>query len=91
VSSLKTLSREEASRRIREEPEAALFDLENAAKALRISIDDLMKELRAGRLVATGVPMPDGRGFTDVTISGAEIIRWMEADALRRAGTAGSA
>jgi hypothetical protein len=68
VSSLKTLSREEASRRIREEPEAALFDLENAA-----------------------VPMPDGRGFTDVTISGAEIIRWMEADALRRAGTAGSA
>lgn len=85
------LSPDEAIHLMETDPASVFFDLDNASKALGISHDELIRELSAGRLVATGFPMKDRVGFTGITISGDQIINCLMADTLRRAGTEGSA
>lgn len=45
-------------------------------KFMQMTWEELRQELAAGRLVCQGVPLPDGRGYSDLSIHMGKVIAW---------------
>ena len=58
------------------DPSSVVIRLAELPATLGISLDELLTELRAGRLVAIGQRAPDG-GWGRVGIAGDEMLRWL--------------
>ncbi|HTI79477.1 MAG TPA: hypothetical protein VL614_03405 [Acetobacteraceae bacterium] len=65
-------------RRIREEPEKLIVPLHQVQQCFKLTDEELLAELRSGRLVASG--RPTMRGYADMGVTVDKLIEWMITD-----------
>jgi hypothetical protein len=71
------LEPDEAARRFDEDPATVAFPLATFWTYFGLSKADVLKELRAGRLVAMGEPLAGGRGYGPIVVSGQAVLDWL--------------
>lgn len=73
---LEPLTPEEATKRMRRDSESVVFPINSFCMQFGLSHEDVMQELRAGRLGAEGIPDGNG-GYYDLIISAKSYLTWI--------------
>ena len=67
-----------AAEMMKRDPTSVMVDLSRLPSVMGLTEDDLLRELRSGRLVGHGQRRPDG-SWARFGVTGAELIRWLSA------------
>lgn len=69
----------DAAARFSRDPASVKVALPDFMRAFGLTPDEMLDELRSGRLVAEGA-RDDAGGYHSIAISGSEVLRWMVAN-----------